>query len=153
MNLNALLFSIRAAKTREQAKDITKTYLSQQGWFLTERHGFDVYGVKSDRSRVIIKFWFTPSKRPVPKSFIKKFDIAVQEFTAENDYKEKVLVFFISNSVLDHEAWDYYKVLGRYTMKVVVAANDIEAQLSRLDKAEQDTQGVQKQLLQYAKIA
>jgi hypothetical protein len=117
---------------REAASDQVKTYLANRGWLIVERDEFDVAAIHPGGQRVLLKFWIRADKKPVPKFYIKKFDRAVQEFIKENDIKENVTVLFVTNSVLDDEAYAYHRQVGRYTMKLSFAASDIKEQVAQI---------------------
>lgn len=151
---HALTNMLLSCPTRERATQMSTRYLSQHGWFMVENDDFDVFAVHSSGIRLFIKFWITPSKKPVPKFYIKKFDKAVQKYIYENDLIGEVEVLFISNSPLDNDAYAYYQGVARFTMKLGFAATDIKAQIVAMQEEEKDEKDViQKELLQYASAA
>nr|MDO8114653.1 hypothetical protein [Candidatus Sigynarchaeota archaeon] len=145
----SLIQDVRACPTREAATDQTKVHLANRGWFIAERDEFDVIAVHPDGSRMIIKFWIRADKMPVPKFYIKKFDQSVQAFIHDNNLKENVTVLFITNTVLDTDAFAYYRGFARFTMKVCFSG-DIKEQLSSLQEQKvPKKKDVQKELMQY----
>jgi hypothetical protein len=127
----AIIEIARHCPAREAAVDQAKAYLANRGWLIVERDEFDVAAIHTSGSRAILKFWIRADKKPVPKFFVKKFDKAVQEFIKEIDIKENVVVLFITNSMLDDDAYAYHHQVGRFTMKLCFAAPDIKEQVAR----------------------
>jgi hypothetical protein len=146
---HAIITAVRDCPSREAATDHARAFLAYHGWFVADQDVFDVMAIHPDGYRLIIKCWIRVDKKAVPKFYMKNFDHAVQDFLHKNDIKDNVMVFFISNSPLDAEAYAYYKSIARFTMRLCFI-EDITPQLISL----QDPQGsqkknVQKQLLQY----
>jgi hypothetical protein len=108
-------------------------FLSRKGWLVVGRDGIDVLAVKHDGTTIAIKFWISSTKKPVPKSFLKRFDKAVQSL--RNDKPGATIrACFISNSALDKDAYSYYKNFAEYTMKLTFTAPDIKDQIARINK-------------------
>ncbi|MHA1717192.1 MAG: hypothetical protein ACTSXP_16220 [Promethearchaeota archaeon] len=146
-----LIEIVKNVYTREQAKDLVKLYLSRYGWLTIERNEFDVYAVKTGNPRLIIKFWIQPIKKPVPKFYIKRFDQDVEKYAKESQSQSFMQSFFITNCALSKEAYEYYKLYGRFNMKLLFTANDIKSQIIKLnmDKRLKVTKFAQKQLLEF----
>ncbi len=147
----SILKIARVCPAREAASDQIKAYLANRGWLIVEREEFDVAAIHSSGSRAIIKFWIRADMKPVPKFYVKKFDRAVQEFVKENDIKENVAVLFVTNMVLDDEAYAYYRQVGRFTMKLCCVASDIKGQVAQIHQEPPPVQrkNVQTQLHRY----
>ncbi len=143
--------SVIPSKTREHAVDLAQRWLKERGWFLVENDNFDILAVNSSSERVIIKFWIMPDKHPMPKHYIKNFDREAQKFIHENSIVQDTCAYIVSNAVLDDDAYTYYSNVARHTMKLVFAANDIAAQVSRLrgDQDEHQRSIIQKNLQHY----
>ncbi|NMC06993.1 MAG: hypothetical protein GYA24_17375 [Candidatus Lokiarchaeota archaeon] len=151
LDTHAITEIARHCPAREAAADQVKAYLANRGWFIVERDEFDVAAINTNGSRVIVKFWIRADKKPVPKFYIKKFDKAVQDFMKEMDIKENVWVLFVTNSMLDEEAYTYHRKVGRFTMKLCIAADSIVEQVSskRQDASTLPRKNIQTQLRQY----
>ncbi|MBD3187278.1 hypothetical protein GF325_10645 [Candidatus Bathyarchaeota archaeon] len=137
-----ILSAVKKAPTREVATRLARNTLSNHGFTTFDQEEFDVLGVKSSGIRVIIKFWIKPSKKPVPKFYIKKFDKSIQDFVIRNDLQGDVHAFIIANTPLDTDAYRYYKEFARFSMKLIFTANDIKAQLKHMK--EENHPGVEK---------
>ncbi|MHA1683717.1 MAG: hypothetical protein ACTSUE_22455 [Promethearchaeota archaeon] len=148
---NSLFQKVRKAPTREVATVISEEFLSQKGFMTLNHDGFDVLAVNGSGRRVFLKFWITPHKKPVPKFYIKKFDKNVQDYMTEHNITGNVEVYFISNAVLDNEAFAYYKGFARFTMKLLITADDIKEQLEKISKEQESKvpRMEQKQLAQF----
>lgn len=146
---HAIIAAIQDCPSREAATDQARSFLADRGWFIADQEAFDVMAIHPDGYRLIIKFWLRVDRKVVPKFYMKNFDQAVQNFLHENDIKDNVMVFFLSNSPLDAEAYIYYKTVARFTMKLDFI-DDITAQLIIMqDQPGSQKKNVQKQLLHY----
>ncbi|MFX0099568.1 MAG: hypothetical protein ACFFCS_08300 [Candidatus Hodarchaeota archaeon] len=152
VNVKKLIASVKDAPIRLHATDKATAFLSRTGWFPIEREDFDVYAVRSDGHQVVIKFWINLSKKPVPKFFIKKFDRAIQRLHQEKDLDpSKFEAYFISNAVLDNEAYNYFKNFGRFSMNLFFTSDDIKEQIESIRATSKQSieKYQQKQLIQF----
>jgi hypothetical protein len=155
MDATYLVDLARSCPTRERASELAKQSLHERGWFIVDKDEFDVIAVKGDGTRMVIKFWISPEKRPIPVHYIKKFDRDIQEFIRKNEIRSKVDAFLVANTDLDPEARGYYRTFARFTMKVQCVLPDkaVQPEIAPGERQLDQKGYVQKELLHFISIA